>query len=194
MTTSKNCDLMVFKSFFIRILHILAFSCLVYIPNGNAQEKIFVPLDPFVAVKRMTAIGNIQSGKVKIDVTVLNIFNKPLEVTLNLEGFENFGITDDQGHKYQLFLGKNTSARMTTHTGFSQITDFAYEGKKVIGKPTIKFSIPPKKDRSFSYVLNQVDRRTKILKESHVRPDIVMDQKNYRLRTTTTDNIKILWK
>jgi len=184
---------MVFKNFFIRMLQILAFSCLVYIPNGNAQEKIVVPLDPFIVVKSMKAQGNIQSGNVKIDVTVLNIFNKPLDFTLNLEGFEYFGLTDDQGHKYQFFRGKNTSSTKI-NKGFFRIADFAFEGKKVIGKPAIKFSILPKKDRSFSYVLNQVDRRTKIIKESHLRPYIIMGQRKYGYKTTTTENIKIQWK
>jgi len=170
-------------------LLILTFSYACY---AQINFKLPSKVRPFLGIKNLKANGNLKNGDVKVSMTLWNHFPKTIQAAINLEGFDNFGVTDDQGRMYEYQINKEYSASRGIKINYLSIGYFEYEGKKISKQHTVNVTLPVGKGRKFSFLLQKVGRKVKSIREFHFK-NAILTGKTKDDKVTSTEGIQIRW-
>lgn len=175
------------------LLCLLVFSC-IEICNGQDANLLTVnnPFDSLV-ISNVKAIGNKTTGALKITMDFMNISQKHQTAHLSLGGFEDFGITSNQGKRYKVFSAQNVIGNSQPNSGFQKIAAVQFGSKTLDWVTSLIQELNPGDKRTLSVSIGKFDKVDRQIKNLHIRCILFIGYKHSGDKNYIVENIPIEW-
>jgi hypothetical protein len=171
---------------------IIAFCPLAASAQDTTEMKIVSPFDSLI-ISNVKAIGNIETGSMEISMIVRNDYYRMIDAHWSLGGFEDLGITDDQGKNYKIFTSTKLIGTANINNGFKSISGVQFGSKKMDWLTYVKDTVSAGDSKKLIIRIPKVDKTVKSIRELHIRCILSKGYMWAGDKSYQINNIKIDW-
>ena len=142
---------------------------------------------------QVKATGNLRAGSVEITMDFMNNYDKSAVLSLDFGGFEYFGLTDQKGGKYKVYIKSSPFDSKDVNKGYSKISSVQFGDENMDHFTFIEQKFSSSERKSLTLRIDKFDKSVHRITEFHVRAILFrgmwQGDKLYRI-----EDLEIEWK
>ena len=136
----------------------------------------------------------MKTGTLEIRMTFQNNYTATADVSLSLGGFEEFGLTDEKGKKYKIYLNSHLIGTEDTNKGYQKIPFVQFGDKKYDWVVVIQQVLSRGRQKPLIVRINHFNPDNKVIKEFHISCILALQLENVGQELYKVANLPIEWK
>ena len=161
--------------------------------QGSDSMKVTIPFDS-LTIDNIKATGNLKTGTLEIRMTFHDNYTATAGVSLSHGGFEEFGLTDEKGKKYKIYLNSHLIGTDNTNKGYQKIPFVQFGDKKYDWVVVIQQDLSHGQQKPLIVKINHFNPDNKAIKEFHISCILALNLENVGQELYKVTNLPIEWK